>query len=148
MWPNYRRSLTGSQQVPLLPSSENDAWEINNKSIPVTQQLQGSNHWETLELYLVCLYLNGLLLLLFSKLGISIPGVLCWTIFPPFLFVRLDLTWCCLQSHTSAVNISYIIMFITMDLMSYGSVFKYESNNTKSVWYHLQILPTCLGLKG
>ncbi|XP_066329314.1 nuclear pore complex protein NUP160-like isoform X1 [Miscanthus floridulus] len=47
-----RRSLTGSQQVPLLPSSENDAWEINNKSIPVTQQLQGSNHWETLELYL------------------------------------------------------------------------------------------------
>ena len=27
-----------------------------------------------------------------------------------------------------------------MDLMSYGSVFKYESNNTKSVWYHLQIL--------
>ncbi|CAD6248222.1 unnamed protein product [Miscanthus lutarioriparius] len=47
-----RRSLTDSQQVPLLPSSENDAWEINNKSIPVTQQLQGSNHWETLELYL------------------------------------------------------------------------------------------------
>ncbi|CAD6251915.1 unnamed protein product [Miscanthus lutarioriparius] len=47
-----RRSLTGSQQVPLLPSSENDAWEINNKSIPVTQQLQGSNHWETLGLYL------------------------------------------------------------------------------------------------
>lgn len=46
-----RRSLTDSQQVPLL-SSENDAWEINNKSIPVTQQLQGSNHWETLELYL------------------------------------------------------------------------------------------------
>ena len=60
--------MTGSQQVPLLPSSENDAWEINNKSIPVTQQLQGSNHWETLGLYLVCLYLNGLLLLLFSKL--------------------------------------------------------------------------------
>jgi hypothetical protein len=55
MYPNYG-SLTDSKQVPLLPSSENDAWEINNRSIAVTQQLQGSNHWETLELYLVCAF--------------------------------------------------------------------------------------------
>lgn len=47
-----RSDNKSSKQVPLLPSSENDAWEINNRSIAVTQQLQGSNHWETLELYL------------------------------------------------------------------------------------------------
>jgi len=67
--------LTDSRQLLLLPSSEDDAWDGNTKSIAVTQQLQGSCHWETLELFMVCAfsnfavlsilnaYLNGLLLL-------------------------------------------------------------------------------------
>jgi hypothetical protein len=74
--------LTDSRQLLLLPSSEDDAWDGNAKSIAVTQQLQGSCHWETLELFMVCAfsifavlsltivsaYLNGLLLLHLSKL--------------------------------------------------------------------------------
>lgn len=46
------RNLTDSQQLLLPPSSEDDAWDVNTKRIAVTQQLQGSCHWETLELYL------------------------------------------------------------------------------------------------
>ncbi|CAL5060334.1 unnamed protein product [Urochloa decumbens] len=43
------RNLTANQQLLLLPSSEDDAWDGN---IAVTQQLQGSCHWETLELFM------------------------------------------------------------------------------------------------
>ncbi|KAJ1277864.1 hypothetical protein BS78_04G035900 [Paspalum vaginatum] len=46
------RNLTESQQLLSLPASEDDAWDVNTKSIAVTQQLRGSCHWETLELYL------------------------------------------------------------------------------------------------
>ncbi|XP_062224093.1 nuclear pore complex protein NUP160-like isoform X2 [Phragmites australis] len=45
------RNLTDSQQLLLLPSEE-DAWDVNTKNIAVAHQLQGSCHWETLELYL------------------------------------------------------------------------------------------------
>jgi len=45
-------NLTDSRQLLLLPSSEDDAWDGNTKSIAVTQQLQGSCHWETLELFM------------------------------------------------------------------------------------------------
>ncbi|WVZ77924.1 hypothetical protein U9M48_025718 [Paspalum notatum var. saurae] len=45
------RHLTESQLLS-LPSSEDDAWDDKTKSIALTQQLQGSCHWETLELYL------------------------------------------------------------------------------------------------
>jgi len=44
--------LTDSRQLLLLPSSEDDAWDGNTKSIAVNQQLQGSCHWETLELFM------------------------------------------------------------------------------------------------
>lgn len=54
---NYRRNLTDSQQLLLLPSSEDDAWDGNIKSTAVAQQLQGSCHWDTLELFMVCDFL-------------------------------------------------------------------------------------------
>uniref|UniRef100_A0A0A9D4Z3 NUP160 C-terminal TPR domain-containing protein n=1 Tax=Arundo donax TaxID=35708 RepID=A0A0A9D4Z3_ARUDO len=46
------RNLTDSQQLLLLPSSEDDAWDVNTTSVAVAHQLQGSCRWETLELYL------------------------------------------------------------------------------------------------
>ncbi|XP_062218182.1 nuclear pore complex protein NUP160-like isoform X2 [Phragmites australis] len=46
------RAGKSGQQLLLLPSSEDDAWDINTKSIAVAHQLQGSCNWETLELYL------------------------------------------------------------------------------------------------
>ncbi|TVU33474.1 hypothetical protein EJB05_25294, partial [Eragrostis curvula] len=46
------RNLTDSRQLLLLLSSEDDAWDVKSKSIPVAHQLQGTCHWETLELYL------------------------------------------------------------------------------------------------
>jgi hypothetical protein len=48
--------LTDSGQLLLLPSSEDDAWDVNSNSIPISRQLQGTCHWETLELYLVCAF--------------------------------------------------------------------------------------------
>lgn len=49
---NSGRDLTGSQQLLLLPSSQDDAWDDNNKSIAVAHQVRGSCQWETLEIYL------------------------------------------------------------------------------------------------
>ncbi|GJM90187.1 hypothetical protein PR202_ga06444 [Eleusine coracana subsp. coracana] len=46
-----RKSLTDNRQLLLLPS-EDDAWDINSKSIPISHELQGTCHWENLELYL------------------------------------------------------------------------------------------------
>ncbi|KAK3155994.1 hypothetical protein QOZ80_2AG0101430 [Eleusine coracana subsp. coracana] len=45
------KSLTDNRQLLLLPS-EDDAWDINSKSIPISHELQGTCHWENLELYL------------------------------------------------------------------------------------------------
>ncbi|EMS53650.1 hypothetical protein TRIUR3_25313 [Triticum urartu] len=46
------RNLTDTQQLLLLPSSEDDGWDGNSKTIAVAHQVQGSCQWETLELYL------------------------------------------------------------------------------------------------
>ncbi|KAL6888651.1 hypothetical protein ACP4OV_009677 [Aristida adscensionis] len=46
------KNFSDNQQVLLLPSSEDDARDINTKNIAVAHQLHGSSHWETLELYL------------------------------------------------------------------------------------------------
>uniref|UniRef100_A0A453NAC5 Uncharacterized protein n=1 Tax=Aegilops tauschii subsp. strangulata TaxID=200361 RepID=A0A453NAC5_AEGTS len=49
---NSGRNLTDTQQLLLLPSSEDDGWDGNSKTIAVAHQVQGSCQWETLELYL------------------------------------------------------------------------------------------------
>nr|CAB3448830.1 unnamed protein product [Digitaria exilis]CAB3448854.1 unnamed protein product [Digitaria exilis] len=46
------RSDKPSQQLLLLPSSEDDSWDGNTKSIAVAQHLLGSCNWETLELFM------------------------------------------------------------------------------------------------
>ncbi|KAI4964275.1 hypothetical protein ZWY2020_006756 [Hordeum vulgare] len=49
---NSGRNLPDTQQLLLLPSSEDDGWDGNSKTIAVAHQVQGSCQWETLELYL------------------------------------------------------------------------------------------------
>lgn len=61
--PNYWKNLTDSQQLLLLPSSEDDAWDGNTKSIAVAQHLLGSCNWETLELFMVCAFLFAIVCL-------------------------------------------------------------------------------------
>ncbi|KAL6629816.1 hypothetical protein ACP70R_029581 [Stipagrostis hirtigluma subsp. patula] len=46
------RNLSDTHQLLLLPSSEDDAWDINAKNMAVAHQSHGSCQWETLELYL------------------------------------------------------------------------------------------------
>ncbi|KAL5211508.1 hypothetical protein ABZP36_022355 [Zizania latifolia] len=48
---NSGKNLTDNQHL-LLPSSEDDAWDGNAKSIAMAHQSQGSCHWDILELYL------------------------------------------------------------------------------------------------
>ncbi|KAG8069730.1 hypothetical protein GUJ93_ZPchr0006g40621 [Zizania palustris] len=48
---NSGKNLTDNQHL-LLPSSEDDAWDDNAKSIAMAHQSQGSCHWDNLELYL------------------------------------------------------------------------------------------------
>uniref|UniRef100_N1QPW6 Nuclear pore complex protein NUP160 domain-containing protein n=1 Tax=Aegilops tauschii TaxID=37682 RepID=N1QPW6_AEGTA len=55
---NSGRNLTDTQQLLLLPSSEDDGWDGNSKTIAVAHQVQGSCQWETLELYLLHIW-NG-----------------------------------------------------------------------------------------
>jgi hypothetical protein len=45
-----------------------------------------------------------------------------------------------LQGYVLTVNISYVILLMTMRLTSYESIFKYKSNCTESVCYNLQNL--------
>ncbi|XP_047080549.1 nuclear pore complex protein NUP160 [Lolium rigidum] len=49
---NSGRNFTDTQQLLLLPSSEDDARDGGSKTIAVAHQVQGSCQWETLELYL------------------------------------------------------------------------------------------------
>lgn len=80
--PNYRRNLSESQQLLLLPSSEDDAWDGNTKSIAVAQHLQGSCHWETLEIFMVCAF--SVCYCLFGRLQCLFE----WASFVTFLLVR------------------------------------------------------------